>query len=69
MMSTQFRIEMVWVDNEPASHSSLYLTSDGGVVLQGAMVSEVERQRLELPSNGTFIRVDRNLIAAIKNML
>jgi hypothetical protein len=69
MMSTQFRVELVWVDKEPASNSSLYLTSDGGVVLQGAMISEVERQRLELPSDGTFIRVDRNLITAIKNML
>ena len=49
--------------------SSIFLTSDGRVVLQGRAVSPQERQALALPAQGDMISVDRNLIRAIKDML
>ena len=49
--------------------SSIYLTSDGRVILQGAAVSRAEREALALPLDGEMISVDRALVRAIKAML
>ena len=68
-MNAQFRVELVWVDDDPSSRSSIYLTSDGGIILRGAAVTEEDRQRLELPDECALVRVDKKLITAIKNML
>jgi len=55
-------------DNEKQA-ASIYLTSDGRVILQGRAVSQTERATLSLPPEGDMISVDRNLIQAIKDML
>ena len=49
--------------------SSIYLTGDGRVIVQGRAVSAAERAELTLPADGDMISVDRNLIRAIKEML
>jgi hypothetical protein len=67
-MALKFRVELVWEDEETTA-SSIYLTSDGRVILQGRAVSEHEREVLSLPKDGAMISVDRNLIRAIKDML
>jgi hypothetical protein len=68
----KFRVELVWqgdgADDETAAES-IYLTSDGRVILQGAAVSPADRQALALPLDGELISVDRRLIRAIKDML
>jgi hypothetical protein len=40
----KFRVELVWTDNEENDASSIFLTSDGRVVLQGRAISPLERQ-------------------------
>jgi hypothetical protein len=65
----KFRVELVWTDNEENDASSIFLTADGRVVLQGRAISPLERQALALPADGEMISVDRNLIRAIKDML
>jgi hypothetical protein len=65
----KFRVELVWTDDDQGAASSIFLTSDGRVILQGRTVSPQERQALELPADGEMISVDRNLIRAIKDML
>ena len=67
-MAMKFRVELVWEDEKEAA-SSIYLTSDGRVVLQGRAISTQERETLSLPGDGDMISVDRNLIRAIKEML
>jgi hypothetical protein len=64
----KFRVELVWQNDEDAA-SSMYLTSDGRVILQGRVVSPQERKQLSLPQDATLISVDRTLIRAIKDML
>ena len=64
-----FRVELVWTDGDQGAASSIFLTSDGRVILQGRAVSPRERQALALPAEGDMISVDRNLIRAIKDML
>jgi hypothetical protein len=64
----KFRVELVWQNDEDAA-SSMYLTSDGRVILQGRVVSQQERDQLSLPQDATLIIVDRTLIRAIKDML
>ena len=63
----KFRVELVWKEDEQAAAESIYLTSDGRVILQGAAVSPADRQAL--PLDGELISVDRRLIRAIKDML
>jgi len=63
-----FRVELVW-QGEAGEASSIYLTSDGRVILQGRAVTPDERERLALPSDTGLISVDRALIRAIKDML
>jgi hypothetical protein len=67
-MALKFRVELVWQD-EKETASSIYLTGDGRVVLQGRAISKVERDAMSLPAAGDMISVDRSLIRAIKEML
>ena len=64
-----FRVELVWKDSDDKAASSIFLTGDGRVILQGRAVSAQERKALALPAQGDMISVDRNLIRAIKEML
>lgn len=65
----KFRVELVWTDHNDNAASSIFLTGDGRVILQGRAVSAQERQALALPAGGEMISVDRDLIRAIKDML
>jgi len=65
----KFRVELVWRDGDERAASSIFLTSDGRVILQGRTVSPQERRALALPAEGDMVSVDRNLIQAIKDML
>ena len=67
-MALKFRVELVWEDEQETA-SSIYLTGDGRVILQGRAVSAEERATLKLPAAGDMISVDRKLIRAIKEML
>ncbi len=67
-MALKFRVELVW-EGEKETASSIYLTGDGRVIVQGRPISPQERQTLSLPADGEMISVDRNLIRAIKEML
>jgi hypothetical protein len=64
-----FRVELVWQDENAEDAPSIYLTSDGRVILQGRSVSEDERAHFGIPPGSELISVDRNLIKAIKEML
>ena len=68
-MSLKFRVELVWKDSDDSVADSIYLASDGRVILQGRAVSPLERQALSLPADADLISVDRKLIRAIKDML
>jgi len=65
----KFRVELVWKDSDENAASSMFLTSDGRVILQGRTIAHQERQELSLPMESEMISVDRNLIRAIKEML
>ncbi len=65
----KFRVELVWQDNDAEAGSSIYLTSDGRVILRGRAISALERADLSLPADADMISVDRTLIRAIKDML
>ena len=67
-MALKFRVELVW-QGEKETASSIYLTGDGRVVLQGRAIPPQERAALSLPLDGDMISVDRSLIRAIKEML
>jgi len=67
-MALKFRVELVWQDDKDTA-SSIYLTGDGRVILQGRAISDAERGQLSLPADGAMISVDRTLIRAIKEML
>jgi hypothetical protein len=67
-MALKFRVELVWQDSEESAES-IFLTSDGRVILQGRAVSALERQAMALPADADLISVDRRLIRAIKEML
>ena len=64
-----FRVELVWQDEMADDVPSIYLTSDGRVILQGRSVSPDEREHFKLPPGTDMISVDRRLIKAIKEML
>jgi hypothetical protein len=68
-MSVKFRVELIWKDSDESVAESIFLTSDGRVILQGRAVSPAERQALSLPEEPALISVDRKLIRAIKDML
>ena len=65
----KFRVELVWKDTDDNAASSLYLTTDGRVIVQGRAISAAERADLKLPLQGEMISVDRKVIRAIKEML
>jgi hypothetical protein len=65
----KFRVELVWQDSEAEAASSIYLTSDGRVILRGRAISAQDRKDLALPADADMISVDRTLIRAIKDML
>jgi len=68
-MPVNFRVELIWKESDDKGASSIFLTSDGRVILQGRSLSAEERDKLSLPHDADLISVDRNLIHAIKNML
>jgi hypothetical protein len=68
-LALNFRVELVWQDGDADAASSLYLTSDGRVILQGRSLSAEDKQKFALPADADLISVDRNLIRAIKEML
>jgi hypothetical protein len=68
-MAINFRVELVWQESDDKKASSIFLTSDGRVILQGRGLSLQEREKLSLPRDSDLISVDRNLIRAIKDML
>ena len=71
-MAMTFRVELVWTGDEGeegAAASSIFLTKDGRVVLQGSAVPTEERTALDLPLDAALISVDKALIKAIKEML
>ena len=68
-MVVKFRVELVWKDEGDQAASSLYLTTDGRVIVQGRAISARERADLKLPAEGEMISVDRKVIRAIKEML
>ncbi len=68
-MAVNFRVELIWKESDDKDASSIFLTSDGRVILQGRSLSAEERDKLSLPRDADLISVDRNLIGAIKNML
>jgi hypothetical protein len=66
----KFRVELVWEgEGGDGKAPSIYLTADGRVILQGAVVPRAEREALALPLDAGLISVDRALIRAIKDML
>jgi hypothetical protein len=67
-MALKFRVELVWRDEREAA-SSIYLTGDGRVIVQGRAIAAAERQAMNLPLDGEMISVDRSVIRAIKEML
>jgi hypothetical protein len=68
-MPVNFRVELVWQGDDREDASSIFLTSDGRIILQGRGLSAQEREILDLPRDADLISVDRNLIRAIKDML
>ncbi len=68
-MAVKFRVELVWKGEDEQSASSIYLTTDGRVILQGRGLTPEQRKELSLPPEADMISVDRNLIRAIKDML
>ena len=68
-MAVNFRVELVWKGGEDDEASSIFLTSDGRVILQGRAITAQQRDALALPREADLISVDRNLIRAIKDML
>ena len=68
-MALKFRVELVWKDDDHNAASSLYLTTDGRVIVQGRAIPAAERAELKLPVEGEMISVDRKVIRAIKEML
>ena len=68
-MPVNFRVELIWKQSQDKEATSIFLASDGRVILQGCGISPQEREALKLPRDGDLISVDRNLIRAIKDML
>lgn len=64
-----FLIELACTYGDGPEAPSIFLTSDGRVVLQGRKVSEADRQALRLPDDTALISIDRGTIHAIKEML
>ncbi|MFD1911870.1 hypothetical protein [Halodurantibacterium flavum] len=65
----KLKVELVWEAEEGVSSPSIYLTSDGQILLEGKPVSETERRTLSLPEDVALISVDRRFIDAVKTLL
>src|SRR5260370_6886652 len=65
----KFRVELVWKEGDENATSSIFLTSDGRVILQGRAISDEARRALALPTKGDMISVDPTPIHPIKNIL
>ena len=64
----KLKVELVWEAEEGNPSSSIYLTSDGKILLEGAPVGEAEREALALGGK-SLIAVDRRFIEAVKTLL
>ena len=64
-----FRVELVWQDDNQDDVPSIYLTSDGRVLLQGRAVSQDKRVQFGMPPGNALISLDRRVIRAIKELL
>ena len=51
-MALKFRVELVWKDEKEAA-SSIYLTADGRVILQGRAISAKSGARWRCPKPAT----------------
>ena len=49
--AVKFRVELVWKEDEQNAAESIYLTSDGRLILQGAAVSTADRQAMGMFGN------------------
>ena len=69
-MNFKLKVELVWEENPNAEiSSSIYLTSDGEILIEGREVLNEQKDELMIPKNKYLISVDRKLVDAIKNML
>lgn len=64
----KLKVELVWEAEDGASASSIYLTSDGRILLEGEAVGQEERDRLNL-GDKALVSVDKLFIDAIKALL
>ena len=65
----KLKVELVWEETEGEPSSSIYLTSDGRILIEGKPIDASERKALSLPQEAALISVDRRLVDAIKTML
>ena len=64
----KLKVELVWEAEEGNPSSSIFLTSDGRILLEGAPVAEADRHTLAL-GDKALISVDRRFIEAVKTLL
>ncbi len=64
----KLKVELVWEAEEGQPSSSIYLTSDGKILLSGSPVEQVERETLAL-GDKALIAVDRRFVEAVKTLL
>jgi hypothetical protein len=65
----KLRVELIWQPEGGKSSPSIYLTSDGNILLEGSPVGASERDELSLSKDAALIKVDRRFIDAIKTLL
>jgi hypothetical protein len=65
----KLKVELVWEDAAGCASSSIYLISDGRILLEGAPVGDEEREKLSLRKDAGLIAVDRRFIEAVKGLL
>ena len=53
-MPVKFRVELVWEGDDREAASSIYLTGDGRVILQGRGISAQERAAMSLPAEARY---------------
>ena len=52
-MAVNFRVELIWKESDDKDASSIFLTSDGRVILQGRSLSAEERDKLRCRATPT----------------
>jgi hypothetical protein len=65
----QLKVKLVWQPEDGNTSSSIYLTSDGKILLEGSPVGASEREKLSLSQDVALIKVDRHFIDAVKTLL